>query len=96
MKFEDLKNNLKANINYAYMLVGNDEFLLSSAYNLIVKYSGMALEDLNLIKFSEGIIDCEQVVRALETMPVFCDKKIVYLDIRMSKLSDIKNLKIFD
>ncbi len=94
MKFEELKNNLKVGISSAYMLAGNDEFLLSSAYNLIVKYSGMTLEDLNLIKFAEGVIDCEQVVRALDTMPVFCDKKIVYLDIRMSKLADIKNLKM--
>ena len=73
--------------------MGVDEFLLSSAYNLIVKYSGMQMEDLNLIKFGEGIIDMKDVVRALNTLPVFCDKKIVYLDIRMSKLNELKNIK---
>ena len=38
MKFEELKNNLKSKIEPAYLLMGVDEFLLSSAYNLIVKY----------------------------------------------------------
>lgn len=93
MKFEELKNNLKSKIEPAYLLMGVDEFLLSSAYNLIVKYSGMQMEDLNLIKFGEGIIDMKDVVRALNTLPVFCDKKIVYLDIRMSKLNELKNIK---
>ena len=51
------------------------------------------MEDLNLIKFGEGIIDMKDVVRALNTLPVFCDKKIVYLDIRMSKLNELKNIK---
>lgn len=93
MKFEELKNNLKLKIEPAYLLVGVDEFLLTSAYNLIVKYSGMQMEDLNLIKFGEGVIDMKDVVRALNTLPVFCDKKIVYLDIRMSKLNELKNIK---
>ena len=93
MKFEELKNNLKSKIEPAYLLMGVDEFLLSSAYNLIVKYSGMQMEDLNLIKFGEGIIDMKDAVRALNTLPVFCDKKIVYLDIRMSKLNELKNIK---
>ena len=93
MKFEDLKKSLLEKVDYAYFLHGIDEYLLSSAYQLILKYSKLDFEDLNLIQFKEGIIDCSQVVRALETMPVFCDKKVVYLDLRMSKLSDIKNSK---
>ena len=93
MKFEDLKKSLLEKVDYAYFLHGIDEYLLSSAYQLILKYSKLDFEDLNLIQFKEGIIDCSQVVRALETMPVFCDIKVVYLDLRMSKLSDIKNSK---
>ena len=92
MKFEELKNNLKLNIQPAYLLYGVDEFLLTSAYNLIVKYSGVEFADLNIIKFSEGVIDCKDVVRALDTMPVFSNKKIVCLDIRMSRKSEIKNI----
>lgn len=96
MKFEELKNSLKSNIQCAYYLSGVDEFLLSSAYALIVKYSNLEYKDLNLIEFKEGVIDCADVVRALNTLPVFCDKKIVYLDIRMSRLSDIKNTKVLE
>lgn len=96
MKFEELKNNLKIEIKNAYLLSGVDEFLLSSAYALITKFANLEYVDLNLIEFKEGVIDCEDVVRALNTLPVFCDKKIVYLDVRMAKASDIKNGKLID
>lgn len=96
MKFEELKNNLKQEIKSGYYLCGVDEFLLSSAYKLIIKYSNLECIDLNLIEFKEGIIDGEDVVRALNTLPVFCNKKIVYLDLRMSKSSDIKNGKLIE
>ncbi len=96
MKFEELKSSFKNGIASAYYLCGVDEFLLSSAYSLIVKYSGLEYADLNLIEFKEGVIDGQDVVRALNTLPVFCNKKIVYLDIRMSRASDIKNAKVID
>lgn len=96
MKFEELKNNLKVKVDNAYLLSGVDEFLLSSAYSLILKFAKLEYIDLNLIEFKEGVIDCEDVVRALNTLPVFCDKKVVYLDLRMSKTSDIKNPKVVD
>jgi len=92
MKFQDLKNNLKEKVLTNYLLHGVDEFLLASAHNLIVKYSNIEFQDLNLITFNEGIIDCVDVVRALETMPVFSDKKLVYVDIRMSKKAELKNI----
>lgn len=93
MKFAELKNSLRSNVENVYLLSGVDEFLLSSAYNLILKYSNLEVLDLNLIKFNEGIIDLDDVVRASNTMPVFSDKKVVYLDIRMSKKTEIKNIK---
>ena len=96
MKFEELKNSLKVKIKVAYLLAGVDEYLLSSSYNLIVKYSNIVYEDLNVIHFAEGIIDCEDVVRALNTMPVFSDKKVVLVDLRMAKKSELKNVKILN
>lgn len=93
MKFEELKNSLKQGVAHGYLLFGVDSFLLMSAYSLICKYSGLQMEDLNKIEFKEGVLDCVDIVRALNTMPVFCDKKIVYLDVRMSKQSEIKNIK---
>lgn len=96
MKFEELKNSLKQNISSSYYLYGVDEFLLSSAYKLILKYSGITMQDLNVIKFTEGVIDCSLVVRALDTMPIFDTKKLVYLDIRMAKKSEIKNVNLLE
>ena len=96
MKFEELKNSLKEKIYPAYLLYGVDEFLLSSAYNLIIKYSQVEMQELNLLKFVEGVIDCDDVVRGLNTMPIFSNKKAVYLDLRMAKKSDVKNIKILN
>lgn len=93
MKFEDLKNSFKNGFKSAYHVVGVDEFLITSSINLIIKYSKLDFQDLNLVKFSEGVIDCSEVVRAADTMPVFSDKKIVILDIRMSRKSELKNVK---
>lgn len=93
MKFQDLKASLKEKVYETYLLYGVDEFLLSSAYKLIQKYGQIEFEDLNLIKFVEGVIDFDEVVRACDTMPVFSKRKLVYVDLRMSKKSEIKNIK---
>lgn len=96
MKFEELKKSLMASIYPVYVLKGVDEFLLSSSYSLIYKYANIEMPELNLIKFTEGVIDCKDVIRAMDTMPVFSDKKLVYLDLRMSKKSELKNSKDLD
>ena len=96
IKFEDLKGFLKQKIGTVYLLSGIDEYLLSSAYKMIVKASELEVEDLNLIKFAEGIIDCNDIVRACETMPVFSNKKIVYLDLRLAKKTELKNVKLLN
>lgn len=96
MKFEDLKSSLKSGSKPAYMLVGVDEYLLTSSYNLIIKYSSIEIPDLNIIKFVEGVMDCVDIVRALNTLPVFSDKKVVYIDLRMAKKSDFKNVKVLN
>lgn len=96
MKFEELKKSLIDKVYSAYLLKGVDEYLLSSAYNLIYKYANIEMPDLNLIKFSEGIIEVKEVIRALDTMPVFSEKKLVYLDLRMARKSEVKNYKELD
>ena len=96
MKFEELKINLKKKIDTGYYIEGIDEYLLSVSYDLIIKYSNIEFTDLNIIQFSEGVIDCNDVVRALDTMPVFSNKKAVYLDLRMSKKSELKNVKVLN
>ncbi len=93
IKFEDLKNSLKKSIGPIYVLSGIDEYLISSAYKMIVKLAGIEIQDLNLIKFGEGVIDCDDVVRACDTMPVFSDRKLVYLDLRLSRKTELKNVK---
>ena len=96
IKFEDLKACLKQKIATAYLISGVDEYLVSTANKMILKSANIEVLDLNLIKFGEGVIDCADIVRACDTMPVFSDKKIVYLDLRLSKKTELKNVKLLN
>lgn len=96
IKFEDLKACLKQKIGTAYLISGIDEYLVTTASKMILKSANIEVLDLNLIKFGEGVIDCNDIVRACDTMPVFSDKKIVYLDLRLSKKTELKNIKLLN
>lgn len=86
MKFVELKKTLKQELKNCYLLKGDDEYLLDHAFELIKDACNIELPELNLILFKEDI-DFDSVVKSLETLPVFVDKKLIYV-----KLSE-KNFK---
>jgi len=87
MKFVELKKSLKNEIKNCYFLKGEDEFLLNRAYELIKDACNIQLEELNLHIFKEDI-DFDNVAKALETLPVFVDKKLVFVKLTSK---DFKN-----
>lgn len=90
MKFVELKKSLKENVLSSYLLLGNDAFLLQKSYELIKESLPLEPLDLNLIIFNENI-DCKLVVKALETMPIFAEKKLVYVNASV-KTGELVNL----
>lgn len=86
MKYVELKNSLKSNIFNNYLLSGSDEFLLNKSVELIFNALKISIADLNFQKFLGESVDFDDVVKALNTMPVFDDKKlvVVYLHIKTS------------
>lgn len=78
MKFVELKKNLKNEIKNNYILKGDDEYLLSHAYELIKNACNIEFPELNLLIFKEDV-DFDLVVKALETLPMFVDKKLIYV-----------------
>lgn len=84
MKYVELKNSLKTNIFNNYLLTGSDEFLLNKSVELIFNALNIGIVEMNYIKFLGESVDMEDVVKALETMPVFDEKKlvVVYLNIK--------------
>ncbi|MBQ2864502.1 MAG: DNA polymerase III subunit delta [Clostridia bacterium] len=86
MKYVELKNSLKSNIFNNYLLSGSDEFLLNKSVELIFNALKIGIADLNFQKFLGESVDFDDVVKALNTMPVFDDKKLVavYLHIKTS------------
>ena len=99
MKYIELKGSLKSNIFNNYLLSGSDEFLLNKSVELIFSALKIGMPDLNFQKFLGESIDFDDVVKALNTMPVFDEKKlvVVYLHIKttisnLPKLTDyLKN-----
>ena len=87
MKFVELKKNLKTEIKNNYLLKGDDEYLLQHSYELIKNSCNIDFPELNLLVFKEEI-DFENVVKALETLPVFVDKKLIYVKL---STKDFKN-----
>lgn len=93
MKFTELKQSLKQNIKPAYLLVGTDTFLINKSYNLILDACNLNFIDMNLIKFESDSIDMYQVEKALNTMPMMSDRKVVYVNYQV-KNGAILNLKV--
>lgn len=91
MKFVELKKSLRDKVLNSYLLVGNDAFLLQKSYELIKESLPLEPLDLNLIIFTENI-DCKLVVKALETMPIFAEKKLVYVNF-FAKVGELLNLQ---
>ncbi len=90
MKFAELKKSLKSNIESCYLLKGDDSFLIDRSYSLIYDALNMTMDDLNVNKFEEAV-DFEMVIKALNTMPVFTEHRLVY--VRLSA-KDFKNEKL--
>lgn len=86
MKYIELKNSLKCKIFNNYLLIGSDEFLLNKSVELIFNALKINITDLNFIKFIGENVNFNDVVKALNTMPVFDEKKlvVVYLNIKTS------------
>lgn len=83
MQYVELKNSLKTNINNGYALVGIDEFLLNKSCELICNALNLQMPTLNYIKFIGESIDFNEVVKFLNTMPVFDDKKLAVVNLNL-------------
>lgn len=95
MEFIQLKKSLRENIKNAYLLFGDDNFVLSKAYALISESVNLSMPEINEYKFSEDV-DFTNVVRALQTFPFMSDYKLIYVDARSSiKLSNISVLEAY-
>ena len=91
MKFAELKKSLKEKILNNYLLLGNDTFLLQKSFSLIKESINFEPEELNVNIFSDNI-NIEEVVKALNTMPVLCEYKLVYVNFGV-KTENLQNLK---
>ncbi len=93
MKFAELKKSLKEKVLPAYCLLGNDEFLLGRAYELIKNALNIQMPEMNINLYNEEEIDFANVVKGLETLPFLTDKRCVYVSLVAKSSNEVKNLK---
>ena len=96
MKFVELKKSLKDKIENAYLLKGNDDFILNYAYSLIFDACSISMPELNENVYNLEMIDMEEVVKSLNTLPVFSNKKIVYVNLENRSANDVKKLNLLN
>lgn len=93
MEFVQLKKTLSTKIENGYIIYGDDNYVLSKAYGLIYNALNITMPELNEYKFDGDTIDCEDVSRALLTMPMMSDKKMIYINgISKPKITNIDKL----
>lgn len=91
MKFVELKRTLKDKIENCYLLKGDDPFLLDRSYSLIYDALNISMDDLNVSKFIEQV-DFEDVIKALNTLPVFAKYRLVYVKLSSKDFKNEKQL----
>lgn len=75
MKFEELKKNLRQNIEPCYIINGGESFLTTNALKIIEETLNITLPDFNKSVFSDNTIkSATDIVDACQVMP-FCDEK---------------------
>lgn len=90
MQYVELKNSLKNNICNNYALVGVDEFLLNKSCELIYNSLNLQMPTLNYVKFIGEIVDFNDVVKFLNTMPMLDEKKLAIVNLNVK--TNILNL----
>lgn len=98
MEFVQLKKTLQTKLGNAYIIYGDDNYVLAKAYGLILNRLNITMPELNEYKFDSDTIDLEDVTRALLTLPMMSDKKMVYVNaVHKPKIINIdKLLDYFD
>lgn len=93
MEFVQLKKTLQTKLENAYIIHGDDNYVLSKAYGLILNRLNITMPELNEYKFDGDTIDLEDVTRALLTLPMMSDKKMVYVNaVHKPKINNIDSL----
>ena len=93
MKFVDLKNELKINLDNVYLVRGKDAYLRMKAEDMIVNASVKEFADFNIIKYTDDTVSMESVITACMSMPMMADKKVVVLrDLTFKNDKDVQAL----
>ena len=79
MKFTELPQKLKQNINSIYLLKGNDDFIIQSAIKHISNACGNEFPDFNKVYINDENFNIHKVKDACLTAPLGNDRKFILI-----------------
>jgi DNA polymerase-3 subunit delta len=89
---EALKDNLKLNkLSNLYYFFGKEIFLVKHYADSVKQKFAPDLDEFNFVKFN-GISDFDSLEEAIETLPVFAEKKVVLINDFDAEKTDIETL----
>ena len=97
MKFIQLKSSLKEKCKKAYVVFGEDAYLIGNAVQLIKKAVNLSMPEVNLLSYEESKVDLAQVLQECMALPFFDENRLVILkDFSPSDAKkDLEKLKKF-
>ncbi len=87
VRLKKLKLNLKEKIENCYLFEGDDYELYSRGLSMILRASGITLEDFNLVKFDDENYSMNVLLSACEVMPMGSPYRVVILK-NVEKISE--------
>ena len=87
VRLKKLKLNLKEKIENCYLFEGDDYELYSRGLSMILRASGVTLEDFNLVKFDDENYSMNVLLSACEVMPMGSPYRVVILK-NVEKISE--------
>ena len=79
MKFVQLKGSLKSGIARAYVVFGDDSYLINNAVQLLKKAVGLTMPEVNMVVYGESKLEISKVLQDCSSMPFFDEKRLVLI-----------------
>ena len=88
MKFVELKNSLKTNIQNVYVIYGQDRFLQDKSINLLKQFAVDNFLDMNFSVYNDENLNVQKIIEEAQTLPFMTKYRFILMRDCFSKLSE--------
>lgn len=96
MKFVELKQSLKKQINSVYIIYGEDRFLQDKSINLLKQFAVTNFVEMNESIYNDENLNVQQMIEEAQTLPFMSDYRFILMRDCFSKLLESDKKMILD